>query len=146
VRAAAHNDATSSTLPMVAAAAAIGGGGVVIAGALLPWLTLFAGLYTYPGITGPNGWFILAGGVLAVLAGACLIWKPRPWIGQLAGAVGLVLLGTSLWLVVQQQALLAELLEHHPMTVAGWGPGLLVVAIGAFMVALVPLLHLLRGR
>ncbi|TVP46937.1 MAG: hypothetical protein EA350_06130 [Gemmatimonadales bacterium] len=131
---------------MVAAAAAIGGGGVVIAGALLPWLTLFAGLYSYPGITGPNGWFILAGGVLAVLAGACLIWKPRPIVGHVAGGVGLLLLGISLWLVVQQQALLADLLEHHPMAVAEWGPGLLVVAVGAFLVALAPLFQLARRQ
>ncbi|CAN5654181.1 hypothetical protein BH23GEM11_BH23GEM11_19450 [soil metagenome] len=141
-----HTDDSSRSLPVVAAVAAIGGGGTVIAGALLPWLTLFAGLYTYPGTTGPNGWFVLAGGVLAMLAGLGLIWKPRPSIGHAAGAVGLVLLGVSLWLVIQQQALLADLLEHHPMTVAGWGPGLLVVAAGAFMVALVPLFQILRRR
>ncbi|TVP58962.1 MAG: hypothetical protein EA351_02560, partial [Gemmatimonadales bacterium] len=126
-------DSTSRPRLWPAALAAIGGGGAVIIGTFLPWMTLFAGLYEYPGITGLNGWLVLAGGVLAVVAGGWLLLRPGLIPGHLTGLLGLTLLGWSLWLVVQQRALLEELLVHHPMTAAGLGPGLLVVACGAFL-------------
>lgn len=127
-----------------AALAATLGGGAVIVGTLLPWLTLFAGLYAYPGITGLNGQIALAGGVLALGAGGMLWWRPGPVPGIVTGALGLTLLGWSLWLVVQQRALLEDLLLHHPMTAADVGPGLVVMACGAFLLALTPLLQMAR--
>jgi len=44
----------------------IAGGSLVVAGAVLPWLTLDAGLQRYGGTTGIYGWIVAAAGALAV--------------------------------------------------------------------------------
>jgi hypothetical protein len=124
------------------AAAAIAGGGLIVAGSLLPWLTLFAGLHSYRGVVGLNGQLLLAGGVLSIIAGLFLLFRGGRTLIQLTGGLGLAILAVTTWLLVQQHGMYHELMAEHPMTVPGIGPGLYVAAAGALLVAL----SLLFGR
>jgi hypothetical protein len=49
------------------AAIAVVGGAAVTSGAALPWLTVFSGLRSYPGIAGLNGRVLAAGGAAAIM-------------------------------------------------------------------------------
>ncbi|CAN5841035.1 hypothetical protein BH23GEM9_BH23GEM9_03590 [soil metagenome] len=116
------------------AAAALAGGGLIMAGTCLPWLTLFAGLHTYPGIMGLWGRLLFAGGALAAAAGmACLL--TRHGIAPAACRVmGPVLLSGSVFLLLRQHAAYRELVSTQPMMVPGVGSGLYVVLAGAALV------------
>ena len=46
------------------------GGALMVTGALLPWLTLLAGLQAYRGILNWNGCGVLAAGAIVALGGA----------------------------------------------------------------------------
>ena len=48
----------------------LAGGSLMVAGALLPWLTLLAGLQAYRGILGWNGRGVLVAGAIVALGGA----------------------------------------------------------------------------
>jgi len=124
------------------AAAAIAGGVLIVAGSLLPWITLFAGLHTYRGIVGLNGQLLLAGGVLSILAGLVLLFRGGRSLVQLTGGLGLAMLAVTVWLLVQQYGMYHELVSEHPMTVPGIGPGLYVATVGALLASLT----LLFGR
>jgi hypothetical protein len=145
---------TAPTLPMFGAArrswlvatAAIAGGATVIAGTLLPWLTLFAGLHPYRGIIGWNGRVLLAGGVLAVAGGVWLLVRDTQPVRRTIGALGVAMLAFVVWLLVQQNAMYHDLLSQHPMTVPGVGPGLHVASGGALLIALTLLFGRGKGR
>ena len=126
------------------AACLIAGGGLVVAGALLPWLTLFAGLQRYAGTTGLYGRLILAGGAAAVLGGFWSLRTHRPWLGWASAALGAGLFLFGLWLV----AGLFQTIAHGagPMLVPRAGPGLFVVLAGAGLLAITPMLDRFVGR
>ncbi len=113
---------------------AVSGGALVVAGTLLPWFTLFAGLQGYPGVTGLYGRLLLGGGVLAAAGGIGLLFAHRPALKWVPGALGLALLGFSLWLLSGLLDLHRQLLEN-PMLVARLGPGLFVSLGGAVLIA-----------
>lgn len=119
------------------AAGVVLGGTLVATGALLPWLTLFAGLQRYPGLVGLYGRLVLAGGALAVALGLAMSLHRARWLWLGSGALGLVLTIFTAWL-------LGGLLETthglgaDAMLVARPGPGLFVALAGAMLVAASP--------
>jgi len=124
------------------AAAAIAGGALIVAGSLLPWLTLFAGLHSFRGVVGLNGQLLLAGGVLSILAGLYLLFRGGRTLVRSTAGLGVAMLAAAVWLLVQQYGMYHELLSEQPMTVPGIGPGLYVATAGALLVSL----SLLFGR
>lgn len=111
------------------------GGGLVATGALLPWITLFAGLQRYSGPIGLYGWLVLAGGVAAVRIGLAMVAQRGARWPALAGlTVGLMLTIFTVWLVGR----LFDTMHGagaDAMLVARPGPGLFVAMAGALMVA-----------
>lgn len=119
------------------------GGVLVIAGALLPWLTLYAGLQPYTGMAGLYGRLVLAGGALAVAAGALML-RPRPlWMRWGSAILGAALTLFIAWLLVG----LRETLQGRmsPMLVAHAGPGLFVAITGAGLVSAAAIVASIRS-
>jgi hypothetical protein len=115
-------------------AAVVLGGGLVATGALLPWLTLFAGLQHYSGLIGLYGWLVLAGGVASVATGLAMFVRRERWLERGGLTIGLALTVFTLWLVGR----LFETMHGigaDAMLVARPGPGLFVAMAGALVVA-----------
>lgn len=115
------------------------GGALVMAGALVPWLTLYAGLYGYRGTTGLYGWLVFGAGALACAIG---LGGRRygPWGLAWASAVlGGGLLVFTAWLLAGLATVLrrpsAAMLAPRP------GPGLFLVLAGASVILLAPVMH-----
>jgi hypothetical protein len=115
-------------------AMAIIGGSALVVGALLPWMSLFAGLHRYPGVTGPYGRLLLLGGVFAIVAGVAMLARPRHRLRLAVGALGVVLTAFAWWVLVGLRATTRSL-EHHPLLLARAGPGLFIALAGALIVA-----------
>ena len=116
------------------AAAVVLGGALVATGALLPWLTLFAGLQHYSGLIGLYGWLVLAGGVASVATGLAMFVRRERWLERGGLTIGLALTVFTLWLVGR----LFETMHGigaDAMLVARPGPGLFVAMAGALVVA-----------
>jgi len=116
------------------AAAVVLGGALVATGALLPWLTLFAGLQHYSGLIGLYGWLVLAGGVASVATGLAMFVRRERWLERGGLTIGLALTVFTLWLVGR----LFETMHGigaDAMLVARPGPGLFVAMAGALIVA-----------
>jgi len=112
----------------------IAGGALIVAGTLMPWFSLFAGLHPYPGTTGLFGRLLLAGGAVASVAGAALLWSGAPLVRRLVGALGVAMLGFAGWLAVGLFDTIRGV-QANPMMVARIEPGLFVVLAGAAVVA-----------
>lgn len=120
----------------VAGALQLTGGTLMVTGALLPWLTLLAGLQAYRGILGWNGRGVLAAGAIVALGGAAsLVGRVgllvRRGVSLLAALVG----GASAVLVVRLIATWHDLVARDAMMVARPGVGLPVVVAGAIVAA-----------
>ena len=115
--------------------AAIIGGLLLVAGTLVPWLTLFAGLRSLSGLTGANGPILLAGGMLSVLAGLWSLVRFGTTVRWSIGLLGFVLLAWTSWLSIQLMATYRSL-AADPFTVAALGPGLFVAVGGALLLFL----------
>ena len=116
------------------AAAVVLGGGLVATGALLPWLTLFAGLQHYSGLIGLYGWLVLAGGVASVGVGAAMFVRHtrRLHLGGLT--LGLTMMIFTAWLVTRLFETMRGI-GADAMLVARPGPGLFVAIAGSIVVA-----------
>ena len=123
---------------------AVSGGLLLTVGALLPWMSLFAGLHQYAGVDGLYGRLILAGGVLVGLGGALMYTRSFRFTRPLVGGLGLVLVGFAVWILIGLRATTRQL-GDHPMLVARPGPGLFVALAGAVVAAAV-LIPAGRGR
>lgn len=109
-------------------------GALAIAGALLPWLTLYAGLYQYNGLVGLYGRLVIAAGALAVLGGIIAARVRWRWIRLGGTALGLMLLAFCVWLYAGLQEVVTR--PDSVMLVPRPGPGLFVVfAASALMIA-----------
>lgn len=123
-----------SARPVPVAAGLMAGGAAIIGGVLLPWLTLFAGLQSYNGLSGRNGRVILAGGVIAIFLGVAAFRRVSRALLATSAALGAAMSAFAAWLV-------AGLLDtvgayaHSSMTLAHAGPGLFVVLAGTMIVA-----------
>lgn len=117
------------------------GGSAVMIGAVLPWMTLLAGLHSLRGIIGLNGKIFFGLGALCFVAGVVLIIRPAGAASVTAafGLVGAAMTVAAAWLISGMQAMQTEM-SINPMTLAQPGPGLLVAAVGAVMVSMLLLL------
>ncbi|HEV2180520.1 MAG TPA: hypothetical protein VGR59_09375 [Gemmatimonadaceae bacterium] len=116
------------------AAAVVLGGALVATGALLPWLTLFAGLQHYSGLVGLYGWLVLAGGAASLGLGLAMFARRARWLCVGSLTLGLMLTVFTVWLVGR----LFETMHGvgaDAMLVARPGPGLFVAVAGAVLVA-----------
>jgi hypothetical protein len=127
------------------AAIATCGGCALVVGALLPWMSLFAGLQRYPGVAGLNGRLLLIGGALATLGGVALATRPRPRLRGALGVLGLVLAAFASWVLRGLQMTL-HALAHHPFLLARPGSGLFVALAGALLLTLLIAPMLRRPR
>jgi hypothetical protein len=113
---------------------AAGGGSIVAAGTMLPWISLFAGLHSYPGIAGLYGRMMFAGGTLAVAGGVAILVRPDSRLRLAIGGLGVALTVFTVWVLWGLRSTTRGL-ERHPFLLARPGPGLFVVLAGALLVA-----------
>ncbi|MFL5577060.1 MAG: hypothetical protein ACJ79S_13940 [Gemmatimonadaceae bacterium] len=116
------------------AVAAMIGGALTGIGAVLPWLSLFAGLQSYSGMTGLYGRLLFAGGVVAIVGGLAALVRPSRWLRAAIGALGILLVLFASWLVLGLRSA-TRALAAHPLLIARPGPGLVVALAGALVVA-----------
>jgi hypothetical protein len=114
--------------------AAIGSSALVMAGALLPWLSVYAGLKAYAGVAGLNGRLLLGAGAIGLLAGVAYLFTSRLTLRWAVGLWGFGLLAFAGWLVVQL-LVTYQRLAADPLFLARLGPGLFVASIGAAALA-----------
>jgi len=112
------------------AATSFAAGAAVIAGAALPWLTVFAGLHSYSGLAGLNGRVLAAGGAAAMVLGAWYAARGRTSLRYAIGALGFALALFSAYLMTQ---LLVTYHSLQGMFVPALGPGVFVAAGGALL-------------
>ena len=105
-------------------------GATVVAGAFLPWVTIFAGLVKIPGVHGGNGRMMAAAGALLAAAGLYHAIRGGGRSRWLVGVGGFAALGFSGYLLIQLAATTRSL-GGSSMVLAGGGPGLWVTAAGS---------------
>jgi len=107
-------------------------GGILTAGGtLLPWLSVYAGLYRYPAIVGTHGKLLFAAGLLTAALGAVLVlWPRRPLLWGV-GLLGFGELALAGYLTAQLLAATWGNLSHYPFLVVSFGPGPVVSLVGA---------------
>lgn len=115
---------------LAGACAACGGAGVVL-GALLPWMSLYAGLQPLPGTMGSNGKLLAAAGGATLALGVWLALRGGRRGVLAAGLLGLAQAVFAGWLLARLFAAQSQLQSGHPMLVPEIGPGLPVVLAGA---------------
>lgn len=104
----------------------------IVGAAVLPWLTLDAGLQRYSGTIGPNGWLIVAAGALAVGIGLLEVRIRPRWLPVTSAVLGVALLGFTAWLIVGLQQILQR--PDTAMFVPRAGPGLFTIFGGALLI------------
>jgi hypothetical protein len=119
------------------------GGGLLVAGAFLPWLSLYAGLHPLRGVIGLNGRLIAAGGVVCLGSGA-VEWRHPTIAGRrISLALGVALTAFAGWLLMQQAVVYREL---SPMLVPRHGIGLFVALAGSLLAAMSGLVPAVTAR
>lgn len=111
---------------------AVAGGVIVAVGAVLPWMTLFAGLHSYSGIAGLYGRLVFAGGALTVLGGVTMLVRPDPRLRLAIGVLGAALALFAAWLLLGLDATTTRL-DTHAFLLPRPGPGVFVVLLGALV-------------
>lgn len=109
------------------------GGALLVAGALLPWLSLYAGLDHLRGIDGTNGRILLGAGVLAAAAAPLYAAWPALWLRWGIGAIGFAASGFAAWDVSQLLGTYQQL-HADPFTVASLGPGAFLALAGGLLI------------
>ena len=109
---------------------AVVGGGCAVAGAALPWLTVYHGLDSYSGLAGTNGQILAAGGATAVLLGLVYCVRTTAVVRYLIGGLGFALALFSAYLVAQLLSIYEQL---HGIYLPALGPGVFLAAGGALL-------------
>lgn len=126
--------ATPRWLPRsLVAALAVAGGSLLIAGSLMPWLSLYAGIDTISGSDGTNGRVLAAAGVLSVLAGVVYAWRPSKQLQYGVAFVGFAASGFAAWVLSQLVGTFQQL-QGDAFVVASLGMGAFVALGGAVLV------------
>ena len=120
-----------------AGGAAAFGGALIVAGAWLPWFSLYAGLHPLRGISALNGRILLAGGAVALLMGLALLVRDHRRLRRLLGALGIGLALFAAWILMGVPETYRTM-QENPMLVARVGPGLFVAMFGALIVVAAP--------
>jgi hypothetical protein len=107
------------------------GGVCAIAGAALPWLTVYYGLDSYSGIAGTNGRLLAAGGAAAALLGLVYRLRAAALLRYLIGGLGFLLALFSAYLVAQLLSIDREL---HGIFLPSLGPGVFLGAGGSLLI------------
>lgn len=108
------------------------GGTLVSVGAVLPWMSFFAGLQSFSGLIGLYGRILFASGVLAVLSGTASLRQPALWLRRATALLGGMQLLFICWLLAGLRSTLQQL-GMHAMLLARPGPGLFVALLGALL-------------
>lgn len=109
------------------------GGALAVAGTLLPWLSLYAGLQKISGTDGLNGRILAGLGAVALVAALAHAVRGGQGTRWMLGIAGFALLALGSWLgiqLLQTEAVLAA----DPLLVARLEPGLVVSLIGGSLV------------
>jgi hypothetical protein len=115
------------------------GGAAIAAGACLPWMSYFAGLFPLRGLMGVNGRLMVLAGVIGLLTAAALTRRPASrarFVGRwAAGVLGCIVVIAAAWLLegVRQ---LTRVHASNAMLAPRAGPGLVVVLVGGAMLLL----------
>ena len=115
----------------------IAGGMLVMIGAVLPWLTLYAGLQQYSGLIGLYGRTAFALGILACIAGAFAPAKWRPLLLPASAAAGIALLALGVWLYEGVLQIVQR--PDSAMVVPQSGSGLFVMMAGGALLVAAPI-------
>jgi hypothetical protein len=111
---------------------AIGGGSLLIAGSVLPWLSLYAGIDPISGIDGLNGRLLAGTGAVSAAAGLIYMWQPSKQLQYGLAALGFVASGFAAWVLSQLLGSYQEL-QSDPFVVASLGTGTFVALAGALI-------------
>lgn len=117
-----------------AAFPAVAGGVIVAVGAVLPWMSLFAGLEPLRGIAGLYGRLAFAGGALSIIGGVAMLSHPVRRLRLAIGGLGAALTLFAVWVLLGLRAT-TQHLDQHPFLLPRPEPGLFVVIAGALVVA-----------
>jgi hypothetical protein len=112
-------------IPTAFAGVALVGGILVIGGALLPWLSVYAGLDTLRGIDGINGRILVGVGSAAVVLALTYAWRPSAHLRSAVGLVGFGASGFAAWVVAQVLGSYQQL-GGDPFVVPSLGAGAFV--------------------
>ena len=113
---------------------AVAGGVIIAVGTVLPWMSLFAGLQSYRGISGLYGRLAFASGVLIIIGGVVMLTRPARRLRLAIGGLGLALTLFAAWVLLGVRTT-TQHLEQHPFLLPRAGSGLFVVIAGALAVA-----------
>jgi len=130
----ATNCPSSRSIDRSALIAAVGGL-LLVAGAILPWAPIFAGLRTFNGSVGPFGWALLTGGALVILGALISLFAPstvKPaWLPTALPILGGLIGALDAYLIAQ---LVASERAVGGTAFAKAGPGLFIAGAGALTV------------
>lgn len=113
--------------------AAMLGGALVAVGALMPWLSLLAGLQVLRGTSGANGWLLVAGGAVAMVLGLRYLTHGGTTLRWIIGGLGFGLLAFASWLLIELLVVYRDL-QAETFAFADLRPGLFIVLGGAALV------------
>lgn len=126
--------AAMRSLPRSAVAAlAAAGGSLLVAGSVLPWLSLYAGVDPISGIDGINGRVLALAGALTVAAGLIYAWRPSTQLRYGLAGLGFVASGFAAWVVSQLLGSYQQL-QADPFVLASLGSGSFVALGGSLIV------------
>ncbi|MES2522429.1 MAG: hypothetical protein V4617_07015 [Gemmatimonadota bacterium] len=111
--------------------ATIAGGVAIASGAMLPWMTFYAGLQRVNGTSGLYGRLLLAGGLLLVLIGAVRVWRDAAALRGLSLVVGAAAAVGAALLLSRAYGMAGS--PASMMLVPRVGPGLFVIAVGGVL-------------
>ncbi len=122
----------------------VAGGSLLIAGSLLPWLSLYAGVDTIRGIDATNGRVLLGAGVVSLAVGLLYAARPSKQLQYALATFGFAVSGFAAW-VLSQLIGSYQQLQGDPFVVASLGSGTFV-ALGGGLLTLGTILVPQLGR